>query len=222
MLDSKESILDLIVQRVTFAGDHKLANIALFLTKEAYCSHILIDLVREILRMKSIPQWAFRLLAAVSVRLIPCTSNSNRLNIDEIMANEIIYKIKYCLDSPGDASIYAVMILVNCVNALKTRPQVQIVRLNEILDMLAFFIHDKEAACQKENQLRLLASLEIVILILNADQQVVTFFHKRITSEILPYCSKIVNNNDSKTPMQEKLLENCTFVTEKMKLYSDS
>ena len=208
---SSEFLLDLIIRK---HDEKDKAEIALYLTKHDSQLYILIDLVRKCLLDEQYSIWVLQLIGVVSTRIREARTSdeTNKLLLSELMANEIIQKIKYVL---GDftcieKSIYAIQILKNCVEALARIPKVQIVRINEILNMLLFFIHDQEAG-ETENELRLVTSLELVQVILDADPMVIDFFRKRIKADIGPFVKNKQYTNP--TDLQKKLLASCQRVS---------
>jgi hypothetical protein len=99
-----------------------------------------------------------------------------------------------------ERSIFAILISINAVEALRRFPEAQIVRFCDIMNQLRWFIHPD--ADQAGNEIRIIASLQVVDAIFRSHASIIEFFVDRVEAEIF---SVIVNHEISNTETGERL-----------------
>jgi hypothetical protein len=160
-----------------------------------------IDIVRCVLSLfkpRDTPIWALKVLRSVSGSLSCRSNDSDCLTPDEMIAHEIIGRIKYLISTDyGKAqtslekSIHAVLICFNSIRVFSKLPQVQIVKLCEVLDQLNLFV--LPCSTGEETQIRLMVLLQVVPLIFDCDSQVCDFLSDRFEKHIWPLLSAVVD-----------------------------
>jgi hypothetical protein len=170
-----------------------------------------LDLARKIMRSfrpRDIPVWALEVLSAIAgsltARSFPTVAPSEEtlLSTDELIANELIGRIKYVIGTDFgppqialEKSIFGVLICKKAISVFTNLPRIQIVKLCEIMDMMKLFTADGKT--DEEFKIRLLILAQLILVVCHSDRSVADFFAQRFQTEVWPlFLNTKVNVND--------------------------
>jgi hypothetical protein len=195
-----ESVMDAIITEVRRTSFHDTSRLVRWIVKNFRISiGTRVDLIRCILttfRPRDFPVWALEVLSALTGSLekrckVPTASEDIQLTPQEIIANEILGRVKYLIGTEFgkpqecfEKSVFAIIVCGKAVQVFGVLPKIQIVKLCEILDMMKLFL----APCgsKDEAKIRLLIALQLIPIICECDPMVAEFLAQRFEEEIWP------------------------------------
>ena len=179
-----------------------------------------VDILRTVLsrfKPRDFPIWALKIVSVITSSFQSPRNGVVEfdaeaivtLNAAEMITNEVIGRIKYVVGSdvgPSaqislQRSILAVVICLKAVVIFRPFPQIQIVKLCEILDMMKLFTNSCRTS--EETQIRLLVMLQFVpVICRECDSSVSDFFVQRFESDVWPLFTTLEANS-----VDERLVE---------------
>jgi len=226
LASTREIVFDTIIQiiREKEKEMHGMSILIRELVLAGLDPAVTIDLVREIFSIyspRTCPIWCMHLMLVISGSL--CTDGSSKVSEDylmspsQLMALEMIDRLKFFIDisthegvvDPDEManicfakSVLAIRAIRNCLRVFKNFQQIFIIKLNEVWNFLKFFLPLQIK--EKEDELRLLFSLELLMDI-TTDDRVIEFFANRLKADIFPLidATYITKGNDQDNIHQE-------------------
>ena len=199
-----ESIMDSLITKVR-RGETTLDSAHAVISHLVESVHIpigtRIDLVRVMLRTyapRNFPIWALRAIGRITTSLErrterPADINVAMLSAQEVIANEILARLKYVVSADFDVSgntqtyieksIIAFIVCMKAICVFEKIPEIQIVKICDLMNVLKFFIAPSK---KDEHIVRTIAFMEIVTFVYERDESVIEFFVPRFEKEVWP------------------------------------
>ncbi len=226
----KEALVDAIIVKVADDNqwnDARMSYVVYELIQVGVDPTVLIDLVRAILvefRPHNFPLWALEVMRVIAAQLKthatgPLHETPNEQTMlapAELIANEVIDRMKFCVLEPGELSdttlvraAYSLEIICACASVFMRRfPQAFIVRMCDIFNVLDQFLpRTCSVENSQENDLRLLFGLQAVQTLVDADDAAQDFFQARLDQGIWKLLLERNLTPPVKTEIQERLLQ---------------